>query len=293
MNVYDIVTEKIITQLESGVVPWSKPWTTKPPANLVSQKEYRGLNTFLLGSQGFASRYWLTYAQAVKLGGHVKKGEKSSLVIFWNIGEERTIVNHETGAERKSKPVLLRYYSVFNLSQCEGIAEKLGLDKQVPIVPSIADCEAIAAGMPNPPAREQSDKAWYKPAADTVGMPARELFASPEAYYATLFHELTHSTGHTSRVGRDGIMERHAFGDEDYSREELVAEMGAAMLCGVTGISPAVLNNSAAYLANWIRVLKGDSKLLVSAASAAQKAADYIRGISQKSTGEVPELVEA
>ena len=105
-------------------------------------------------------------------------------------------------------------------------------------------------------------------------MPARELLASAEAYYATFFHELTHSTGHTSRVGRDGIMERHAFGDEDYSREELVAELGAAMLCGVTGISPAVLNNSAAYLANWIRVLKGDSKLLVSAASAAQKAAD-------------------
>ena len=124
-------------------------------------------------------------------------------------------------------------------------------------------------------------------------MPARELFAGPEAYYATLFHELTHSTGHASRLGRDGIMERHSFGDADYSREELIAEMGAAMLCGVTGISPAVLDNSAAYLANWIQVLKGDSKLLVSAASAAQKAADYIRGISQKSTSEVVGEAEA
>lgn len=292
-NVYEIVTSKIVAQLESGVAPWRKPWTTKPPANLISQKEYRGLNTFLLGSQGFASRYWLTFNQAKKLGGTVRKGEKSSLVVFWNIGEERTIVNRETGTERKSKPVLLRYYSVFNLTQTEGIAEKLGLEKQVAVVPSLTDCEAIAAGMPNPPAREQSDRAWYKPAADTVGMPARELFASSEAFYATLFHELTHSTGHTSRVGRDGIMERHSFGDDDYSREELIAEMGAAMLCGVTGISPAVLDNSAAYLANWIQVLKGDSKLLVSAASAAQKAADYIRGISQKSTSEAVGEAEA
>lgn len=290
-NVYEIVTDKIISQLESGVAPWRKPWTSKPPANLISQKEYRGLNTFLLGSQGFASRYWLTFNQAKKLGGTVRKGQKSSLVVFWNVGEERTVVNPQTGTERKSKPVLLRYYSVFNLTQTEGIAEKLGLDKQVAVVPSIADCEAIVAGMPNPPAREQSHKAWYKPAADVVGMPARELFAGPEAFYATLFHELTHSTGHASRLNRMGIMEKHSFGDEDYSREELVAEMGAAMLCGATGISPAVLNNSVAYLANWIQALKGDSKLLVQAASAAQKAADCIRGISQKSVGEVSEAV--
>ena len=295
-NVYEIVTSKIVAQLESGVVPWSKPWTSKPPANLISQKEYRGLNTFLLGSQGFASRYWLTFNQAKKLGGTVRKGEKSSLVVFWNIGEERTIVNRETGAERKSKPVLLRYYSVFNLTQTEGIAEKLGLEKQVPVVPSIADCEAIATGMPNPPAREQSDRAWYKPAADSVGMPARELFARPEAFYATLFHELTHSTGHASRLNRTGIMEKHSFGDADYSREELVAEMGASMLAGVCGISPAVIDNSASYLANWIQVLKGDSKLPVRAASAAQKAADYIRGItseSQKDSSQVIDEAEA
>jgi antirestriction protein ArdC len=290
-SVYEIVTNKIITQLESGVAPWRRPWASKPPANLISQKEYRGLNTFLLGSQGFASRYWLTFNQAKKLGGTVRKDEKSSPVVFWNIAEERTIVNRETGTERKSKPILLRYYSVFNLTQTEGIAEKLGLAKQVPVVPSIADCEVIAAGMPNPPSREQSDRAWYKPAADTVGMPARELFASSEAFYATLFHELTHSTGHASRLNRTGIMEKHSFGDADYSREELIAEMGASMLAGVCGISPAVIDNSTSYLANWIQVLKGDSKLLVQAASAAQKAADYIRGISRESVGEASEAV--
>jgi antirestriction protein ArdC len=290
MNVYEIVTDRIIAQLEAGVSPWRKPWSSKPPANLLSQKEYRGLNTFLLGSQGHASRYWLTFNQANKLGGHIRKGEKSSLVVFWNIGEEKTIVNRATGAERKSKPILLRYYSVFNLTQTEGIAEKLGLDKQVPVIPSIEDCESIVAAMPNPPAREQSARAFYRPANDSVGMPARELFSSPEAFYATLFHELTHSTGHTSRIGREGIEQLNEFGSESYSREELIAEMGAAMLCGVTGISPAVLDNSAAYLANWIQVLKGDSKLLVQAASAAQKAADYIRGITPKSAGETVEV---
>jgi antirestriction protein ArdC len=291
MHVYEIVTDKILKQLESGVAPWRKPWTSQPPMNLISQKEYRGLNTFLLGSQGYGSRYWLTFNQASKLGGHIKAGEKSSLVIFWNIGEE-TIRKKPDGSERKSKPILLRYYSVFNLQQTEGIAEKLGLDKQPALIPSLEDCEAIVANMPNPPSREQSDKAWYKPAADTVGMPNRSLFNSPQAYYATLFHELTHSTGHVSRLSREGIMEHHAFGDADYSREELVAEMGAAMLCGVTGIEPAVIDNSVAYLQNWIRVLKGDSKLLVTAASAAQKAADYIRSLSKPEVSEAPEVTE-
>jgi antirestriction protein ArdC len=277
MNVYEIITEKIISQLESGTAPWSKPWSAQPPANLISQKEYRGLNTFLLGSQGYASRYWLTYAQAAKLGGYVRKGERSSLVIFWSIGEEK--LNAKTG--KLSKPILLRYYSVFNLTQTDGIADKLGLDKQIPVVPSLHECESIVAAMPNPPKREQSDKAWYRPANDVVGMPARELFQSPEGYYSTLFHELGHSTGHTNRLGREGIMEKHSFGDADYSREELIAEMTASMLCGVCGISPAVIQNSAAYLQGWLTVLKSDSKLLVQAASAAQRASDYIRGLSK------------
>jgi antirestriction protein ArdC len=237
------------------------------------------LNVFLLASQGYESRYWLTFNQANKIGGHVKKGEHSSLVTFWNIGEEK-LVRQSDGTTKKQKPFLLRYYRVFNLTQTEGIAEKLGLGNTSPRVPSIEGCEAIVAGMPNAPKMEQSDKAWYRPSTDTVGMPARALFSSAEEYYSTLFHELTHSTGHTSRIGREGIERIEAFGSDSYSREELVAEMGAAMLCGVTGIAPATLQNSAAYLKTWIARLKSDSRLLVSAASAAQKAADYIRGES-------------
>jgi antirestriction protein ArdC len=245
------------------------------PCNLVSGKAYRGMNVFLLGSQGYASRYWLTFNQASKLGGHVKRGEQSSIVTFWHIGEEKIKPDGS-----KTRPFLLRYYRVFNVCQTEGIAEKLGLGESVRPVASIEQCEAIVAGMPNRPKFEQSDRAWYRPSTDSVGMPARGLFTSAEEYYSTLFHELTHSTGHASRIGREGIETLNTFGSESYSKEELVAEMGVAMLCGVTGIAPATLQNSAAYLKTWIERLKSDSRLLVSAASAAQKAADYIRGES-------------
>jgi len=279
-NVYDIVTEQVIKQLEQGVAPWRKPWRTEAPVNLVSGKPYRGLNVFMLATQGYESRYWLTFNQAKKLGGHIKAGEKSTLVVFWHIGEEKTIRNTATGKDRKSTPILLRYYNVFNVCQTEGIAEKLGLGKSSPRVPSLEQCEAIVSAMPNPPAREQSDRAWYRPSSDTVGMPSRNLFNSSEEFYSTLFHELTHSTGHMSRVGREGIEQHNGFGSESYSKEELVAEMGAAMLCGVTGIAQNTLGNTAAYLQSWITRLKSDSKLLVSAASQAQKAADYILGKS-------------
>jgi antirestriction protein ArdC len=284
-SVYEIVTEQVIRQLEQGTAPWRKPWRSEPPCNLVSGKEYRGINPFLLASLGYGSRYWVTYNQTCKLGGSVRRGEKSSIVTFWNIGEERTVRDAD-GKERKSKPFLLRYYRVFNVEQTEGIADKLGLGNATPRVASIEQCEGIVSGMPNAPKMEQDGRAWYRPSTDTVGMPSKSLFHSSEEYYSTLFHELTHSTGHSSRVGREGIEQLNTFGSESYSKEELIAEMGAAMLCGVTGIAPATIENSAAYLQSWINRLKGDSKLLVSAASAAQKAADYIRNTSGKADAE-------
>lgn len=276
-SVYSIVTNQIISQLESGVVPWRKPWRTELPSNLISGKAYRGINTFLLASLGYGSRYWLTFNQAAKLGGTVRKGEKSSIVTFWNIGEEK-LRNDSNGVTRKTKPFLLRYYRVFNVEQTEGIADKLGLGNATPREFSIDACERIYSAMPNSPAMQQDSRAWYRPSTDSVGMPSKSLFNSPEEYYSTLYHELTHSTGHSSRVGREGIEQLNTFGSESYSKEELIAEMGAAMLCGITGISPATIPNSAAYIQSWINKLKGDSKLLVSAASAAQKASDFILG---------------
>jgi antirestriction protein ArdC len=284
LNVYQIVTEQIISQLERGVVPWRRPWRTELPVNLISGKPYRGINVFLLGMQQRSSKYWLTFKQANQLGGHVRAGEKASVVTFWNIGEEK--LNAKTG--KLSKPFLLRYYNVFNATQIDGIDQlKLG-NASLP-VPDIDACEKIVSGMPNPPIRELSNAAWYRPSVDVVGMPSKSVFNSSEEYYSTLFHELTHSTGHESRVGREGIQNLNSFGTESYSREELVAELGASMLCGVTGISPATLENSASYLQTWINRLKGDSKLILSAASAAQKASDYILGTSVNNSPSVSE----
>jgi antirestriction protein ArdC len=276
-SVYEIITEKIIKQLESGVAPWRQPWTCQSPANLVTQKEYRGLNVFTLASQGFSSRFWLTFKQAIKLGGRISKGQKSSPVIFWNLGDERETTTQD-GAKETSRPLLLRYYSVFNLSQAEGIDIAASLLQETRTNDPIETCEQIVASMPKPPLFEQSDKAWYSPSNDVVGMPARGLFHSSEEYYATEFHELAHSTGHAKRLHRENFDNPDSFGSESYSKEELIAEMTAAMLCGIAGIEQRILENSAAYLKTWIARLKSDSRLLVSAASQAQKAADFIRG---------------
>ncbi len=276
-SVYEIITERIIKQLESGVAPWRKPWTCQTPANLITQREYRGLNVLTLASQGFPSRFWLTFNQAAKLGGRIRKGEKSSPVIFWNVGEEQETTTPD-GRKETSCPFLLRYYSVFNYSQTEGIDIPASLLQETRTNDPIAACEQIVASMPNPPAFQQSDKAWYSPSNDVVGMPACALFHSSEEFYATEFHELGHSTGHPKRLHRENFDNPAYFGSESYSKEELIAEMTAAMLCGIAGIEQKTLENSAAYLKTWIARLKSDSRLLVSAASQAQKAADFIQG---------------
>ena len=276
-SVYDIITERIIKQLESGVAPWRKPWTCQTPANLITQKEYRGLNVFTLVSQGFPSRFWLTFNQATKLGGRIRKGQKSSPVIFWNVGDEQETTKPD-GRKESSRPFLLRYYSVFNFSQTEGIDIPASLLQETRTNNPIEACEQIVTNMPNPPAFQQSDKAWYSPSSDVVGMPARSLFHSSEEFYATEFHELGHSTGHPKRLHRGNFDNPAHFGSESYSKEELIAEMTAAMLCGIARIEQDTLENSAAYLKTWIARLKSDSRLLVSAASQAQKAADFIQG---------------
>jgi antirestriction protein ArdC len=270
--VYSIVTEQILKQLESGVAPWHKPWTTQIPMNHVSGRQYRGINVFLLSSSGHGSPYFLTYKQATERGGHVRKGEHGTKIVFWKIGTRETEDADGDTIERKS--ILLRYYTVFNVEQCEGIASP----DSIRTVNPIEECERIVRQMPNPPAMEQDGRAWYRPSTDTVGMPSRNAFNSAEEYYSTLFHELTHSTGHTKRVGRDGIEKLNTFGSESYSKEELIAEMGAAMLCGVAGIERKTLSNSASYLKSWINALKSDARMVVNAASQAQKAADYIQG---------------
>jgi antirestriction protein ArdC len=278
-SVYEIVTSRILAELERGEIPWRKPWRTLPPANLISKKPYRGINVFLLAIQGYGSQYWLTFNQAKQLGGNVRKGEHGTKIIFWKFDKFET--ETADGETESRQSAFLRYYTVFNLEQTEGLKALLALPPAFPI----ESAEEIVKGMPNPPVFEQDAQAAYIPSRDAVTMPSRSAFESPAEFYSTLFHELTHATGHAKRLAREGFDSTQKFGSESYSREELIAEMGSAMLCGIAGIEQATISNSAAYLQSWIRRLKADSRLVVSAASAAQKAADYIRGISAQADG--------
>jgi antirestriction protein ArdC len=239
-SVYEIVTERILAELESGVVPWRKPWRNLPPANLISKKPYRGINTFLLALAGYGSQYWLTYRQAQALGRNVRKGEHGTKIVFWKFDRYETETADGEAEERKS--AFLRYYTVFNLEQCDGLKALLALPSARPI----ESAEAIVSSMPSPPAFEQGFRASYTPSSDTVTMPSRTAFDSQAEYYSTLFHELTHSTGHANRLGREGFDRPQLFASDSYSREELIAEMGSAMLCGVAGIEQATVVNSAA-----------------------------------------------
>jgi antirestriction protein ArdC len=276
-SVYEIITNQILAELEKGEVPWRKPWHSLPPANLITKKPYRGINVFLLGFAGYGSQFWVTFNQAKQLGGNVRKGQHGTKIIFWKCKTRETESADGEIEERKS--AFLRYYTVFNLEQTEGLSALLTLPPAFPI----ESAEEIVKAMPNPPVFEQDSRAAYIPSKDTVTMPSRTAFQSQAEYYSTLFHELTHSTGHAKRLGREGIDKIQPFGSEDYSKEELVAEMGSAMLCGVAGIEQATIGNSAAYLRGWINRLKADSRLVIAAARAAQEAADYIRGESQDS----------
>lgn len=279
-DVYQIITDRILDQLEQGCVPWQKPWRSVggvAPTNLHSGRPYRGINVFLLSVAPFSSPYWLTFRQAKERGGHVKAGSKGYPVVYWNW---REVTEETTGNEEpKTKLVpFLRYYTVFNVEQTEGVAypkpETLDNNNN-----SIEACEQIVANMPHRPViRHQGDAAYYQPTADRVTMPPMGLFRSSEEYYSTLFHELTHSTGHESRLARPTLTELCPFGSTNYSKEELVAEMGAAFLCGQTGIENRTIDNSAAYIKNWLSKLRNDRKMVVCAAAQAQKAADLILG---------------
>jgi len=285
MDVYAIVTEKIINLLEQGVVPWRKPWiSTGLPSNLVSKKHYRGVNYFLLSATKYVSPYWLTMRQANQVGGHVSKGEESTIVVFWKVEDlmqSSENLDTEENDNKNRRRFLLRYYRVFNLEQCE--LPKAVLDK-LPKVDTqehtpINACAEIIGCMPNAPEIQHAgSKAFYSALNDRVTLPPPELFTSAEEYYASGFHELIHSTGHQKRLARESILEAAPFGSPTYSVEELVAEMGAAYLCAESGISPAVIENQAAYVAGWLKKLRDDRKLVVHAAAQAQRAADYVLG---------------
>lgn len=269
-KIYEMITNRMIQLLEQGVVPWRRPWRVGAAVNWKTQKPYRGINTLLLEPGEYAS-----FKQVNEAGGTVKKGEKGQIVVFWTWLEKES---EQTG--KPEKIPFLRYYTVFEINkQCDGLQSKR--NDQTFTHDPIKEAEMICEGFVDaPPVSFSSGRAFYRPSDDIVNVPPLQDYAKPQEYYSTLFHEYVHSTGHEKRLNRSGINEIVAFGDENYSKEELVAEIGAAMLCGVAGIDNSTLENSAAYVGSWLRKLKDDKKMIVQAAGKAQKAADYILGVT-------------
>jgi antirestriction protein ArdC len=282
MNVYEVVTDRILAQLEAGIIPWRKEWTvtghSNLPTNYTTKKPYRGINVWLLLSAVYPDARFLTYKQAQAIGAQVRKGEKGTPIIFWSTfdGTEKA-TNGET--IEKSIP-FARTYTVFNVSQCDGIPAELPLTDGEPFEPIPAAAELAEGYLQREriELRHGGDSAFYHRVLDYIQMPAPAAFSTPDAYYSTLFHEAGHSTGAAARLDR---IKGAAFGDEAYSKEELCAELCAAYLCAQVGISNAQLEtNHAAYIQSWMRALKNDKTLLLSAAQKAQRAADRIANVS-------------
>jgi len=276
-KVYKIITDRIISLLKKGTVPWHQTWKNPQeanpfPKNFVTQKEYRGINVFILASASYSNPYWLTFKQAKSLGGKIRKGEHGFPCIFWKWIDGK---DEDEGMDKKIP--LLRYYTVFNISQCEGI-EIPEQDNTIKWDP-IEKFEKIIEDMPNPPTIiDEAKRPYYHPGYDVIRLPNKELFESAEEYYCVLGHELIHASGHPDRLGRDSIVDMCPYGSTGYSKEEIVAEMGVCFLCGYTGIENKTIKNSTAYISGWLQAFNNDKKMVIIAASQAQKAVDYILG---------------
>ena len=296
-DLYQEVTDKIIKKLEEGTAPWRCSWNRYGMAkNYVSGNTYRGINAFLMNFfPPHPIPYYLSFKQAKDLGGHVKKGSKAEKVYFFkayykdadgkSISAERAAQLQASGGDYQFIP-FLKSYSVFNVADVEGV------DFDIPEVQShdhstLERCEAMIAAIPNPPefVEEDHNGAWYNPRRDKLNMPPLNQFETVEDYYSVKFHELTHSTGHVTRLNREGITGEIKPGSPEYAREELIAEMGASFLCAATGIDVAsVTDNNAAYIASWLKRLQDDKTLVLKAAAGAQKAADYLLNIERNNS---------
>jgi antirestriction protein ArdC len=280
-KIFEMVTDTIVSKLEEGTIPWHKPWTGTigMPRNLISNKAYRGINILLLGLQGYGSPYWVSFRQASKLGGHVRKGEAGTIIVFWKWFEkEEEAVNPDTG-ETEIKKVnipFLRYYRVWNVEQCEGLKHKRLQPKEDGREVEVnTTAETIWNGWEHPEVRTNGGRAFYHIGDDYIGMPEQATFDTDDDYYSTLFHEGIHSTGHPDRLNRPSIVRDKDYGVDDYSKEELVAEIGACYLATMAGIERTI-DNSVAYINGWLNKLKSDKRMVVYAAAQAEKAAEYI-----------------
>ena len=285
IDLYEKVTDKIIEQMEQGRIPWQQPWKGGMQAiSHSSGKAYSFLNQMLLGFKGGE---WLTFNQCKKEGGSIRKGEHSSTVVFWQTSYLKNMTVEDADGTEKTVKILvnshpiLKSFQVFHISQCEGIKPRFETEIDTPaenLDPIEAAENVVGLYFNREQCRlyvEESAGAFYRPADDTVHVPLLSQYAIAEEYYSTLFHEMTHSTGHTSRLNR--LTKVAAFGSQTYSREELVAEMGAAFMLAKLGIDcEKAFTNSVAYLQGWLRALKNDKKMIVVAAGKAEAAVEYI-----------------
>ena len=278
-SVYEMVTERIISQLQNGIIPWQKPWTgiRSGAYNRISKKPYSLLNQMILDHEG----EYATFKQWQDLGGHVRKGEKAEIVVFWKI--QPVVEEKEDGTKEVKQIPLLRYYNVFHISQVDGVEplkeEELHdtepIEKADQVLNDYWTRENITVE------HVAGDKAYYSPTFDLIHLPLFEQFTNANEYYSTAFHESVHSTMKENRCNRaeDRKGKLVAFGSSEYSKEELVAEIGSANLMNILGIeSDKSFRNSTAYIQNWLSVLRNDVKFIVSASSKAEKAVDYILG---------------
>lgn len=289
-DLYQTVTDIIIKDLEFGIRPWLQPWIAGGEGGQLNRPlrangvAYQGINVLMLwasaAENGFSSPTWMSFKQAQDMGAHVKKGERGTMVVYAGT-LTRTELNEQTGEEAERGISFLKSYSVFNADQIDGLPAKF-VKPLVTILDPIQRIEQVesfvAATCAN--VRNGGSMAFYQPDRDLVQMPAFEAFHEPEGYYATLLHELTHWTRHKSRLDRSFGRER--WGDEGYAAEELVAELGAAFLCADLQITPAVRKDHAAYIGNWLKVLKNDKRAIFTAASYAQSAADFLNGLQKQ-----------
>lgn len=286
-DIYQRVTDQIVAELEKGVRPWFRPWNAEHAAGRITRPlrangiPYRGINVLMLWgaatAQGFAAPLWLTYKQAQELGGQVRKGEKGSLVVYANT-ISKTEQDEATGEDLEREIPFMKGYTVFNAEQVDGLpahfyaVQEPALDPMARIEKAEAFFAATGAEI-----REGGDRAYYTATSDHVQMPPFVAFKEPEAYYATLAHEVCHWTKAPQRLGRD--FGRKRWGDEGYAMEELVAELGAAFVCADLDLTPQPRAEHASYIASWLKALKDDKRAIFSAAAHAQRAADFLNGL--------------
>lgn len=293
VDVYQMVTDRVLEQLSKGIIPWQKPWKNIKSASgddlaisYVTRRPNSFLNQMLLARNG----EWLTFNQVKQMNGNIKKGAKAGLVVFFKRILSKKTVTDEHGVETEKQIIIpmLKYYHVFHIEDCEGIDTKIipTIDEPaegVMVLQPVEEAERVIAGYLS---REKtlklhndrpSSQALYSLVFDSVTVPMLSQYEIADEYYSTLFHELVHSTGAKNRLNREDGMNSHGFGSKDYSREELVAELGSAMLCAATGISnDAAFKNSVAYIQGWMQKLKSDNKAIVWASSRSEKAARFI-----------------